>query len=112
MSMKKKRVWSPVKYLFAAARRIWGWSPERRKVKKEAETKGGFQCSECKNVVERIHIDHIEPVVLPSEGFVSWDRYYQRLYTSASNLQALCEPCHKRKTKAESKERRERRKKK
>lgn len=51
-------------------------------------------------------VDHIVPVVGP-EGFVSWDLFYERLMSPSSNLQVLCETCHKKKSKDETAGRRQ-----
>lgn len=48
-----------------------------------------------------MEVDHIEPVVNPAEGFVNWDTFISRLFCDKSNLQAICKPCHKAKTKQE-----------
>lgn len=62
-----------------------------------------YTCANCKHEypAKEIQIDHIEAVVLPEEGFVSWDKFIERLFCSKDNLQALCISCHKKKTKDE-----------
>jgi hypothetical protein len=66
-----------------------------------------YVCAECKHEypLKEVQIDHIEPVVVPKEGFVSWDKFIERLYCDKTNLQVLCKPCHKEKTANEKKER-------
>ena len=66
-----------------------------------------YKCAKCKKhfVAKDIQIDHIEPCIDPKVGFVSWDEYINRMYCDASNLQALCKSCHKKKTDAERKAR-------
>jgi ribosomal protein L44E len=66
-----------------------------------------YTCNECKHEypAREIQIDHIEAVVIPEEGFVSWDKFISRLFCSKENLQALCVTCHKKKTKEETERR-------
>ena len=52
-----------------------------------------------------MEVDHIEPVVDPKEGFISWDVFIDRLFCERANLQAVCKPCHKVKTQKEKKKR-------
>jgi 5-methylcytosine-specific restriction endonuclease McrA len=49
-------------------------------------------------------VDHIKPVVDPIKGFQSWDIFIDRLFCEASNLQAICKPCHLLKTNKEKQE--------
>jgi 5-methylcytosine-specific restriction endonuclease McrA len=51
-----------------------------------------------------VQVDHIEPVVNPTTGFVSWDVYIDRMFCEKSNLQVLCTTCHRVKTKEEKDE--------
>ena len=52
-----------------------------------------------------MNVDHINPVVDPDVGFVSWDVFIDRLFCERANLQAICIPCHKIKSKEEKKKR-------
>ena len=45
-----------------------------------------------------IFIDHIEPVIDPKIGFVSWDVLIERMFVEIGGLQLLCKDCHSRKT--------------
>lgn len=62
-----------------------------------------YTCASCAKLftAKAIEIDHIEPVVNPVTGFTTWDDYISRLFCPTYNLQALCKPCHKQKTKEE-----------
>ena len=66
-----------------------------------------YTCASCKKAfpAKDVQIDHIEPVVDPIEGFISWDRFIERLYCPRENLQTLCTSCHKEKTKEEKQRR-------
>jgi 5-methylcytosine-specific restriction endonuclease McrA len=50
-----------------------------------------------------LQMDHIEPIVDPNVGFVSWDLYVERMFPEEDGYQALCKPCHKQKTADERK---------
>jgi len=111
-----KKPWSPNGYIFAALRRIFRWSPERKKALGEAESaevKGEFVCAACKKGFTRgaVAVDHRTPVVDPTTGFTGWDSYVNRLFTTSENLQILCLECHKAKSGKENKIRRSRKKK-
>jgi hypothetical protein len=73
---------------------------ENPKTKRQAKH---YRCNICKGEFpgKDIEIDHIEPVVDPDVGFVSWDLFIERLYCKMENLQAVCKECHKEKTKNE-----------
>ncbi len=104
-SKRAKKEWTPDAYLKSAFRKIWRWSPQRRECLK------GTSCVSCRREIpkEIKRADHISPVVDPKYGFVGWDEYYRRMFYG--KLQLLCDTCHKVKTKAEGKQRREEKKK-
>lgn len=62
-----------------------------------------YKCAKCKKafVAKQVQVDHIDPIVDPVEGFVSWEKYIERLFCTIDNLQVLCVTCHKKKTAAE-----------
>lgn len=43
-------------------------------------------------------VDHIEPIINPETGFISWDITIERMFVEAEGLQLLCHDCHSRKT--------------
>lgn len=45
-----------------------------------------------------VFVDHIEPVIDPVKGFVSWDELISRMFVEADGLQVLCKECHDLKT--------------
>ena len=93
------------------------WLPVNREVIKDSivevelpngKIKKHYKCAACGYLAPRqkdIDIDHIEPVI-PVTGFKSWDLLIERLMLAKkSDLQVLCKPCHKDKTKKETKAR-------
>ena len=52
-----------------------------------------------------VAVDHIDPVVSPKTGFVSWDVYIERMFCEADGFQVLCHTCHGIKTQNEREER-------
>lgn len=75
----------------------------KRVNKKSGREAAHYECATCGKhfVAKDVQVDHINPVVLPSEGFTTWDNYIHRLYCSLDNLQVLCVGCHKKKTASE-----------
>lgn len=63
-----------------------------------------YLCSACQNEFSArdVQVDHIDPVVDPLVGFVSWDVFIDRLFCDRDNLQVLCTACHKIKTSEEN----------
>lgn len=43
-------------------------------------------------------VDHINPVIDPETGFISWDEVIERMFCEADGLQVLCHDCHTKKT--------------
>jgi 5-methylcytosine-specific restriction endonuclease McrA len=76
---------------------------EQKISKKSNRLAKHYACAICRKLFTStdIQIDHIDPVVDPKVGFVSWDVYISRMYCEADNFQVLCKPCHKIKTKEE-----------
>ena len=66
-----------------------------------------YKCAMCKKhfVAADVQVDHILPVVSPTQGFVSWDLFIDRIFCEKENLQVLCKLCHKVKTEEEKAER-------
>lgn len=59
-----------------------------------------YRCAGCKKhyVAKDVQVDHIQPVVDPTTGFLSWDVYIDRMFCDSVNLQVLCKTCHNTKT--------------
>lgn len=62
-----------------------------------------YPCADCHEYFSRgkLDLDHVEPVVDPSVGFVDWNCYVERSYCSAENMAHRCRPCHRKKSKEE-----------
>jgi len=62
-----------------------------------------YQCQVCLGWVSstRAAVDHVDPVIHPDKGFENWDTFVNRLFCAKSNLQVICEICHKAKTNRE-----------
>lgn len=92
------------KKLHAACRKVWGWSYPKKLCIARATGKDGFarcenpECSKKGKRVPKVYADHIEPV-----GEVGAPGYLERLFCPSKDLQALCRPCHDKKTRAERK---------
>ncbi len=108
--------------LKGAFRRVFGRSELRRKIidnniitgysnPKRKQVKFWVKCAECgePEAKSNVQVDHIEPVVPIDSSFdqMSLDELADRMWCKESLLQLLCKPCHKVKTKAENKERRQ-----
>lgn len=90
------------------------WAPIAD-TKKEANVgRGQYRCEGCgeivpptikqgKKRVNNIFVDHIEPIVDPSIGFVSFDVFIDRMFCEKDNLQLLCGKCHDEKSLKERK---------
>lgn len=76
---------------------------EKKKNKRTGRLAQHYLCAICENdfPATEIQVDHIKPVVDPTKGFTTWDTYIKRLFCAKNNLQTVCKPCHKTKTKEE-----------
>ena len=76
---------------------------DRRKNPASGKLAKFYKCANCNSeyTSTQIQVDHIEPAVDPVEGFVSWDKFIERLYVGEEGLQVMCKPCHLKKTKIE-----------
>lgn len=81
------------------------------KTEKKVNTKTGriaqhYTCNGCGGefTAKDVQVDHIEPVVDPNKGFISWDVFIERLFCERNNLQVLCKTCHLAKSNLEKQE--------
>lgn len=108
--MKAERPFNFRTWLITGLRRMhYRFRPRSEALKEARVFRGRYACALCKQIVGRkeIQIDHIEPVVDTTQGFVSWDEYIPRMFCEKKGYQVLCKPCHKGKTKEENMKRRE-----
>lgn len=90
-------------------------------MKKARVSRGEYLCADCQQIVpatikdengKRIKnavVDHIDPIIDPRVGWVSYESLIERMFVEEDKLQVLCHECHTRKTneeKAIAKERR------
>ena len=105
-------------FIVSALRAAWRRWPPRYAALKEAfvgrqvNAKTGkmamhYKCAACKKlfVAVDVQVDHIEPVVDPKVGFITWEIFINRLFCEIENLQVLCKADHKVKTDQEKLER-------
>lgn len=68
------------------------------------------RCAECDKLTPLylMEIDHKDPVVPLGMSLedMDWNQVIDRVWSDERNLQAVCKPCHKAKSKEEMKERR------
>jgi 5-methylcytosine-specific restriction endonuclease McrA len=62
-----------------------------------------YVCASCEKEfpIKQVQVDHKRPVV-DKDGFKDWETYIDKLFCESSNLQVLCVPCHKAKSKKEN----------
>lgn len=90
------------------------WEPIQKCAKRANVSRGLYECASCKELVppttvcqesrrriKNIFVDHINPIVDPTVGFVSWDSVIERMFCDSDNLQLLCLTCHKKKSREE-----------
>ena len=90
------------------------WPPKftvlnNAKTEKKINPKSGrlaqhYRCALCTEefTSTNVQVDHIIPVAAV-DGFTSWDSFIENLFCGEDNLQVLCVPCHKEKSKKEKK---------
>lgn len=87
----------------------WKWKPVSEVLKEARVSKGVYLCAGCSNHVpssivvkdkrvKNVFVDHVQPIVDPTVGFVSWDEFINRLFCERDNLQLLCGECHDHKS--------------
>jgi 5-methylcytosine-specific restriction endonuclease McrA len=78
----------------------------KRKNKSTGREAMHFECANCKKAFpeKQIQVDHIKPIGTCD----TWDEFVERLFCEVDNLQVLCKPCHKKKTKIDNQTNRKR----
>ena len=64
-----------------------------------------YICNDCKELVKKVHVDHIEPVIPIDRKLANLDLNEYALRVHNLPCQVLCETCHKLKSKLENKQR-------
>lgn len=79
------------------------WPARNAAMKKARKARAQYECAMCKNLFgpKEVALDHIDPVVDPNDGFVSWDSYIVKLLCPEDGYQVLCHTCHDAKTAVE-----------
>jgi len=104
---------SMIKSLLRAGSRRW--APISQCDRNATVRRGVRRCAGCQEEVKvttvidgkrkkNTSIDHIVPIV-PVTGFRSWDEVIENMFCEIEELQLLCLPCHKEKSKLETAER-------
>lgn len=72
----------------------------RQKNKRTGREAKHYRCSFCKRdfIQKHIQVDHIIPIA----PFKDWNECIEKMFCEADNLQVLCKPCHKKKTKIDN----------
>lgn len=118
---KKPWVWVEQREVISAMRRVFRKYPPYQEVLARTRVERWIPCTSKKaagklklrvfHVCEKCsvewpkktyRVDHIDPVVDPLVGFSGYNIYAVRLYCPLSNLQGLCDICHKAKSKGEN----------
>lgn len=78
---------------------------------KTGRTGKHYTCNICKNdfPASEVVADHIDPVIDPAVGFVTWDEVIRRMFCPKEGYQILCSTCHSKKSTAERQQAKERR---
>ena len=88
------------------------WGPINNVKKAARVSRGVYECAGCGKHVpptikvdgkrtQNVFVDHIDPIINPETGFISWDETIERMFCEADNLQLLCKSCHDEKTQQE-----------
>lgn len=89
-----------------ALRRVSRWWPAKQEaMKKQKVSPGKYKCQGCGEIFgqKEISLDHINPVVDPRKGFLTWDDYIARMLCDSNGFQVLCNVgCHSSKTQIEN----------
>ena len=85
------------------------WQPKRDAIKAAFVERGPnpdtgrmcklHRCPLCGELFpqNKMHADHIDPVIDPAAGFTTWDEYVKRMFVEVEGYQAICTGCHKEK---------------
>lgn len=85
------------------------WAPIAEVRRRARVERGKYLCAACESVVpssvvldgerkKNVFVDHVDPVIDPRLGFMSWDDVVERMFCEDDNLALLCRRCHDEKT--------------
>lgn len=85
------------------------WAPKNTAKKKAKIRYGVYRCAICNGETKAkdVKLDHINPVVDPATGWVSYDSFISRLFVEADGYQVLCVGCHHELTQKQNKQRKD-----
>ena len=80
---------------------------EKKNNEKTGRMAQHYRCAMCLGEfpAKGVVVDHIDPCVSPTEGFIDWNTYIERMFCPVENLQVACGNCHTIKSHKERKER-------
>lgn len=85
-----------IKRIRVSLRKAWSWSYSRRLViLRCTDSEGYVKCENCFKRCPKIMVDHIVPIGTVDSGFI------ERLFVPSTQMQGLCNLCHKFKTKTD-----------
>lgn len=94
------------KFIMGELRRIAHmYEPRKECIRAARVAPNQYKCAECKQDHFRFQdmkADHVDPVIHPEIGFIDIATFAYRLFPELCGWQALCDPCHKAKTKQEN----------
>lgn len=72
-------------------------------------SRGKYKCGECQGIFrdKEVQLDHKNPVIDVTTGFVDWNTFIERLFVPESGFSVLCVDCHQKKSTEENALRRE-----
>ena len=103
MAIKKRR--SDIAKLVTMARDIWRFSENYQQVKRTSrnpDKPGWFVCRKCAKDVEVIRIDHLKALGEQPNSFKEFGDWLNKLFCPITNLQPICNFCHREKTKEDA----------
>ena len=103
--IKKKPAFNKKNFIINLLRRgTFRFPPRSEAIKNARVDRGLYKCAQCENLFgpKEIKVDHIQPVVSTSDGFIDWNTYIDRMFPDDSNKFAiLCSGCHDSKSAVE-----------
>lgn len=106
MTKRKRKEINLKVWLVPKLRRLSFMWPARKAAKTAARvSRGKYRCAHCEQEgrdklygPKEINVDHIDPVISETEGFLGWDVYINRLFCEKAGFQILCKEHHEIKT--------------